>query len=169
MRLTLHTDYTLRVLMYLALKARTDQGATISEIASAYRISRGHLMKVVHELAQHGFIETTRGRGGGARLARRPDQISIGAVVRMAEKDFSVVACHEGPQHAFCAIEPACALKYGLHRAMDAFLLELDRMTLADAITAPTVAATLLQADNPHPQEALVPVAALRKRRVKRG
>ncbi|MFO1504212.1 MAG: Rrf2 family transcriptional regulator [Steroidobacteraceae bacterium] len=168
MRLTVHADYTLRVLMYLALKAQTGAGATISEIASAYGISRAHLMKIVNELATSGYVQTTRGRGGGARLAKRPAEISIGAVVRMAEKDFSVVSCHEVPQSTNCAIQPACGLKYGMRRAMDAFLMELDRMTLADAIIAPGVAATLLHIDSPEAQEVKVPVAALRRRRAAR-
>lgn len=168
MRLTVHADYTLRVLMYLALRARSGAGATIAEIASAYGISRAHLMKVVHELAQHGYVLTTRGRGGGARLARRPSEISIGAVVRMAEKDFSVVNCHERPQTSNCAIEPACALKYGMRRAMDAFLLELDRMTLADAIIAPNVAATLLHVDGQETRETGVPLSSIRRRRTAR-
>ncbi len=144
MHLTTYTDYTLRVMMYLALKHKDGSSATIDEIADAYGISRNHLMKIVHELAQHGFIETVRGRAGGARLARPPGQISIGALVRMAEKDFSAAACHDVKRHITCAILPACNLRNGLRRAMDAFLHELDRMTLAEAIVTPTLAASLL-------------------------
>lgn len=144
MRLTTYTDYTLRVLMYLALKHRGGELATIDEIAQAYDISRSHLTKIVHELGQHGFIETLRGRGGGMRLARPPAQISIGAVVRMAEEDFAVVACHDERTPHGCAVFPACRLKQRLARAVQAFLAELDGMTLDEAVGAPRQAAQLL-------------------------
>jgi Rrf2 family nitric oxide-sensitive transcriptional repressor len=144
MRLTLYTDYTLRVMMYLAVKHREGGSATIEEMARAYDISRSHLMKIVNELAQTGFIETTRGRAGGTRLARAPKEISIGELVRMAEKDFAVVACHDSSTPHNCVIFQACNLKRGLARAVDAFMMELDRMTLEDAIGAPTIAASLL-------------------------
>jgi Rrf2 family nitric oxide-sensitive transcriptional repressor len=144
MRLTLYTDYTLRVMIYLTLKHAEGRVATIEEMARAYGISRNHLMKIVHELSQHGFIETTRGRAGGARLARAPQRISVGEIVRMAEKDFAVVACHDSASEPQCAVLPACNLKRALRRAVDAFMRELDRLTLADAVSAPTVAASLL-------------------------
>ncbi len=149
MRLTMYTDYTLRVMMYLAVRYQDQGVATIEEMATAYDISRNHLMKIVNELSQTGFIETTRGRSGGARLARAPETISIGAVVRMAEKDFAVVACHDASTPHNCAIYQACNLKRGLARAMDAFMQELDKMTLQDAISAPTVAADLLGMERP--------------------
>lgn len=144
MRLTLYTDYTLRVLMYLAAKHRSGELATIDEIAQAYGISRSHLTKIVHELARQGFIETQRGRSGGMRLARPPEQISIGAVVRMAEEDFAVVACHDPKVPHGCAVFPACRLKVRLARAVEAFLAELDGMTLDEAVTTPRQAAVLL-------------------------
>lgn len=144
MRLTLYTDYTLRVMIYLALKYQGGEVATIDEIAQAYGISRNHLTKIVNELSQSGFIETTRGRAGGARLARAPNRISLGEVVRMAEKDFAVVQCHDPALEADCAVFQACNLKRGLRRAMEAFMLELDKMTFQDAVSAPTVAASLL-------------------------
>jgi Rrf2 family nitric oxide-sensitive transcriptional repressor len=149
MRLTMYTDYTLRVMMYLAVKHRQDGVATIDEMARSYDISRNHLTKIVNELAQTGFIETIRGRSGGARLARAPAEISIGAVVRMAEKDFAVVACHDTSTPHNCAIFQACNLKRGMARAVDAFMQELDKMTLEDAISAPTVAAGLLGIGQP--------------------
>lgn len=177
MRLTLYADYTLRVMMYLALKARAGGGATIQEMADAYRIPRNHLTKIVNELAHHHFIETTRGRAGGARLVRSPDEISIGAIVRMAEKDLAVVACNDAAGTS-CAIQPACALKARMRRAMDAFLRELDSMTLADAILSPADAAELLHlpplpagaaaaraVPGAAPMEAIVPASALRLRR----
>jgi len=151
MRLTTYTDYTLRVMMYLAVSHREGGWVTIDQMAQAYDISRNHLMKIVNELAQTGFIETSRGRAGGARLARAPGEISIGALVRMAEQDFAVVACHDTSVPHHCAIFQACNLKRALRRAMDAFLMELDRVTLADAIAAPTVAASLLGMAAPRP------------------
>ncbi len=147
MRLTVYTDYTLRVMIYLALRYRSGEVATIDEMAKAYGISRNHLMKIVNELSQSGFIETTRGRAGGARLARSPDRISLGEVVRMAEKDFAVVQCQDVAFEADCAVFQACNLKRGLRRAVDAFMQELDKMTFQDAVSAPSVAASLLGMD----------------------
>jgi Rrf2 family transcriptional regulator, nitric oxide-sensitive transcriptional repressor len=144
MRLTVYTDYTLRVMIYLTLKYKGGEVATIDDMAQAYGISRNHLMKIVNELGQNGFIETTRGRAGGARLARAPDRISLGEVVRMAEKDFAVVQCQDVAFEAGCAVFQACNLKRGLRRAVDAFMAELDKMTFQEAVSAPTVAASLL-------------------------
>lgn len=144
MRLTVYTDYTLRVMMYLAVRYREGGLATIDEIARAYDISRNHLTKIVNELGQTGFVMTVRGRSGGLRLAKDPTEISIGAIVRMAEKDFAIVACHDPETPAQCAIQPSCNLRRRLARAMDAFMAELDSMTLAESIAAPTVAASLL-------------------------
>ena len=142
MRLTVYTDYTLRVMMYLALKYPSGDVATIDEISQAYKISRNHLMKIIHELSQVGLIETTRGRAGGARLAREPKEISVGEIVRVAEKDFSVVRCHDKTVAHDCAIFPACDIKRRFYRAVEAFLQELDTMTLREAISAPAVAAS---------------------------
>jgi Rrf2 family transcriptional regulator, nitric oxide-sensitive transcriptional repressor len=144
MRLTVYTDYTLRVMIYLSLKYQGGEVATIDEMAQAYGISRSHLTKIVNELSQSGFIETLRGRAGGARLARAPGRISLGEVVRMAEKDFAVVQCQDMALEADCAVFRACNLKRGLRRAVDAFMQELDKMTFEDAVSAPAMAASLL-------------------------
>ncbi|MDP3761803.1 MAG: Rrf2 family transcriptional regulator [Ramlibacter sp.] len=137
MKLTLYTDYTLRVMIYLAL-IHDDQGAaTIEEIARAYDISRNHLMKIVHELSTHGFIVTQRGRSGGARLARQPSEITVGSIVRMAEKDFAVVSCHDLALDHGCAVFDVCNVRHGFERATAAFLAELDAMTLDQAIRRP--------------------------------
>ena len=117
--------------------------STIREIAYAYGISKAHLMKIVHELGQHGLVETTRGRSGGLRLARPPQRIRIGEVVRLAETDFALVECHEPGREFDCAISPACRLKRGFRRALDAFLRELDQLTLHDAVVAPRATAAL--------------------------
>lgn len=144
MRLTVYTDYTLRVMMYLAVSYPRGEVVTIVEIARAYGISRSHLMKIVNELSQNGFVDAVRGRSGGVRLARPPGDISVGALVRMAEKDFAAVPCHEEGTESHCAILPACNLKRAMRRAVDAFLQELDQTSLAETIAAPSVAATLL-------------------------
>jgi len=134
MRLTHYTDFSLRVLTYLGL--RPDRLVTINEIAGAYGISRNHLMKVVQHLGQIGVIETVRGRSGGIRLARSPDLIGIGDVVRRMEDDFQIVACF-GEGDGGCVIAPACRLAGVLDRALKAFLEVLDGYTLADLLTTP--------------------------------
>jgi Rrf2 family nitric oxide-sensitive transcriptional repressor len=144
MRLTVYTDYTLRVLMYLALRYPSGELATIEQIATAYGISRNHLTKIVHQMGLHGLIATVRGRAGGMRLARPPAEISVGEVVRLAEEDFNLVLCHAEGAESSCAVFPVCNLKRGLRRALDAFMRELDAMTLQDAVGAPDAAASLL-------------------------
>jgi Rrf2 family transcriptional regulator, nitric oxide-sensitive transcriptional repressor len=147
MRLTVYTDYTLRVLIYLTLKYKSGEKSTIPEMAEAYGISRNHLMKIVHELSLRGIIETSQGRSGGTWLARAPNTISVGEIVRFSEPDFAIVECHVKGQEANCVVWEACNLKRGFHRALDAFMQELDKMTMEDAVTRPSVAASLLQLD----------------------
>lgn len=129
MRLTTFSDYTLRVLMYLALEPT--RLATIPEIAAAYGISENHLMKVVHQLARSGVVESLRGKGGGIRLARPAEEIRIGAVVREAEGEAPIVECL-GAEESSCCIAPACQLSGILERAFDALYATLDEYTLAD-------------------------------------
>lgn len=130
MQLTRYSDYSFRVLIYLAL----DPGrlATIDEIASHYGISKAHLTKVVHELGLRGYVETVRGRGGGLRLARPAEAIGVGELVRDSEASLALVECFE-PRGA-CVIEPACGLRPVLQEALAAFLAVLDRYTLADLV-----------------------------------
>jgi Rrf2 family nitric oxide-sensitive transcriptional repressor len=133
MRLTSFTDYTLRVLIYLGAHQEEGRLATIGDIAVAYGISENHLMKVVHHLAQEGHVETVRGKGGGMRLARAPEKISIGEVVRGAEEDLALVECFQREGHP-CPIAPACTLSGLMERALAAFFEVLDGQTLADLI-----------------------------------
>lgn len=131
MRLTVYTDFSLRVLMYLAL--HRDRLPTIAEIAASYGISRNHLMKVVYELGLAGYIETVRGKNGGLRLAREPEAIILGEVVRRTEPDMALVPCFD-PANGACVITPACKLRRALHEARAAFLQVLDGYSLADLV-----------------------------------
>jgi Rrf2 family nitric oxide-sensitive transcriptional repressor len=131
MRLTVYTDYSLRLLMYVAVK---DDGlATISEVAKAYGISKNHLMKVAHQLGMAGYVETVRGRGGGLRLAKPPAAINLGEVVRYTEPDMALVPCLK-PVDAGCAIRRCCVLRRALERAGAAFAGVLAEYTLADLV-----------------------------------
>ena len=132
MRLTVYTDYALRVLMYVAV--RHEPLPTIGQIADAYQISRNHLMKVVYELGQAGYLETVRGKNGGLRLARRPEEIVLGRLVRETEPDMALVPCFD-PINAKCAITPACRLRGALAEARTAFLAVLDAYSLADLVS----------------------------------
>ncbi|WP_076759127.1 RrF2 family transcriptional regulator [Edaphobacillus lindanitolerans] len=130
MRLTMYTDYSLRVLMYLGAKAPAEL-STIQGISDAYGISKNHLMKVTHELGKMGYVETVRGRGGGVRLAVPPEEINIGAVVRQTEDDFNIVECFSSTANR-CVLSPICGLRGALNRALLAYLAVLDEYTLAD-------------------------------------
>jgi Rrf2 family nitric oxide-sensitive transcriptional repressor len=125
-RLTRYTDYALRVLMHLA--ARPDRLSSIAEIARSYGISQNHLMKVVHDLRKAGYVQAVRGRSGGIRLARPPEQINIGEVVRHTEDGFDLVDCGS------CVIAPACGLTGVLGQALTAFMRTLDAYSLGDIV-----------------------------------
>lgn len=141
MRLTVYTDYALRLLMFVAVK---DDGlATISEVAAAYDISKNHLMKVAHQLGVAGYVETVRGRGGGLRLAKPAATIRLGDIVRQTEQDMSLVPCFEA-DNAACAIQSCCGLRRALASASEAFFAELDRYTLADLVKPRSVLRNLL-------------------------
>jgi len=133
MKLSHHTDYALRLLIYLA--AHHDRFATIHQVAGAYGISSHHLAKIVQELSHHGWVRSTRGRGGGLRLACKAADVPLGAVVRAMESSLALVECMG--EASTCPIEPACGLKHVLIEARDAFLGVLDRYTLQDLVSDP--------------------------------
>lgn len=133
MQLTRFTDYSLRVLIYLG--THPDSLATVGAIAGEYDVSRHHLTRVVHQLGLRGYIETVRGKGGGFRLARTPERIRIGEVVRDMESGFELAECFR-PGEVTCRLMPGCALKPVLAEAGRAFLSTLDRYTLADLLPA---------------------------------
>lgn len=134
MRLTTFTDYSLRVLLYLA-KA-PDGRATIAEIAAAYGVSQHHLVKVVHFLGKQGLLANTRGRGGGLRLGREPAQINIAKVVRLAEGEDVPAECFDRPSNT-CPIAGGCGLEGMLGDAFQQFYASLERYTLADVQIRP--------------------------------
>lgn len=145
MRLTSFTDYGLRVLMLAG--ARRPERITVSEIAQCYGLSGHHLLKIVQALRRLGYLESSRGRGGGFRLALAPEQIRVGTVIRQMERDFALVDCMAEGRRQSCVIHPACRLQYGLHRALEAFLSVLDGYTLADLVRDSGQLTTLLLAD----------------------
>ncbi len=137
MRLTMMTDYAMRLLMYVA--QRPERLCTIAEVARAYDISEAHLMKVTHQLGLAGWIETVRGKGGGMRLAHRPEDINVGAVVRRMESDFQITECFGKSTH--CLLTGSCGLTGILNEALQAFLARLDAHTLADVLPPPVLGA----------------------------
>ena len=140
MRLTLNTDYSLRVLIHVGLCG--DKLTTIDDIAQAFGISKAHLMKVVNDLSQKGYLDTVRGRNGGIRLMREPRDINIGQVVRDTEDQLDVIGCLE--HRGYCPIERVCVLRGALRNATEAFLAVLDAHTLADLIKPQRVLSSLL-------------------------
>lgn len=131
MRLTLHSDLAFRTLIFLA--AAGAEGGSIPQITKTYRVSENHLRKVVSHLAQAGWVEATRGRGGGLRLRVAPADISIGAVMREMEADFALVECL-GAEPERCLITGCCGLQGIFGEALRAWFEVLDRYSLADAI-----------------------------------
>lgn len=142
MHLTAFTDYSLRVLIFLA--AEPDRRATIAEIACAFDIKENHLTKVVHALGQQGWVRTVRGKGGGLELALPADRIGLGQVVRASEGLDRPAECFDR-EHNRCRITRICKLKGVLHEAVQAFQAVLDRHTLADLVhNRPALAAMLI-------------------------
>ena len=144
MRLTDYTDYTLRVLMFCALHPQ--RSVTIAELADSHAVSKNHLMKIVNDLARQGLLQTTRGRGGGLRLLKPAEEIRIGDVVRQTETDFRLVECFD-KAHDTCTLTPNCQLKAVFGNALQSYLAELDKVTLADVTRARPDAASGVSVD----------------------
>lgn len=144
MRLTVQTDYALRMLMHLA--CHDDDLATIQEIAERYGISKNHLMKVAHSLGRTGHIETIRGRNGGLRLARPAKTILVGVVARQSEQGSALVECFPGGSGG-CLVSSCCKLKSVLAEAQEAFFRVLDRYTVDDLVKRNPVLIELLVGD----------------------
>lgn len=132
MQLTLYSDYSLRVLIYLA--RHRDGLITINEIAEFYQISKNHLVKVVHQLGKIGVIESVRGKNGGLRLALAPEKIYIGDLVQKTEPNFNLVECFNFASNR-CVITDACYLKNILDEGLRSMMKTLNQYTLADVIT----------------------------------
>lgn len=134
MRLTQFSDYALRLLIYTA--AHGDRLVTIEQAAGAYAISRAHLMKVANILTRNNFLRAVRGRSGGLTLARRPESIVLGDVLRVTEPDFAIVECFGDDS---CRITPSCRLRGVVAGALGAFMAEMDRHTLSDIVIDPAL------------------------------
>jgi Rrf2 family nitric oxide-sensitive transcriptional repressor len=132
MNLKKYTDYALRVLIFTGMK-HDGELASIKEISETFFISQNHLGKIVFELNKLGMVETVRGRNGGIRLAREPEEINVGEVVRIFEDDFNLLECfHKDTNH--CIISPACKLKHTLNEELQAFFQVLDQYTIKDLL-----------------------------------
>ena len=129
LQLTRYTDYGLRVLIYLALLPH-DRRASIDEVSDMYGLSRNNVNKLVHHLGKAGIIETVRGKNGGIRLSRKPDELNLGDLVKLLEKNLNIIDC----QSPACVILPACRLKGIFVQATEAFLNELSKFTLNDLL-----------------------------------
>jgi Rrf2 family transcriptional regulator, nitric oxide-sensitive transcriptional repressor len=160
MRLTDYTDYSLRVLLYLAV--RGEGLSTIQDISDSYGISKNHLMKVVQQLGELGWVETVRGRNGGLRLAAKSVALTVGEVVRATETDFALVGCmpNRDGENRSCVISPQCRLRSALALARDAFLAELDRYTIAEVAQPHAPLAELLGLSTVIPIRPVAPVEA---------
>ncbi len=142
MRLTLQTDYALRMLIYLAI--HDGRPCRVTDVATAYGISRNHLLKVALRLGRLGYLATARGRTGGIALARSPEDINLGEIVRHMEDDFAMVECMRR-DGGLCAISPACRLKGVVGKALEAFLAVFNGFTLADLVRNRSDLAELLE------------------------
>lgn len=139
MQLTRHTDFSLRVLIYLSLN-KTEELVTINEISDHFEILKNHLTKVVNHLAQKGYVETIRGKNGGLRLAKKPADIKLGDVVQSMEMNLDVVDCSK----PLCPLINNCKLKHILNEAKHSFLKTLNNYTVEDLNTEPEIIKSLL-------------------------
>ena len=142
MRMTFHSDLGFRTLIYLA--SATPDGATIPQIAEAYDVSENHLRKVALHLTKLGLVDSTRGKGGGLKLAKDPSKISIGWAMRRLEPDFAIAECMGAEPHR-CVITGNCGLQSIFKEALAGWFSVLDKYTLADAISGSRRLKRLLQ------------------------
>ena len=133
MQLTLFTDYSLRTLMYLA--TWPNKMSTVKEISEHYGISRNHLVKVVHRLAQLGYIETTKGKGGGIKITKDTEKLRLGDLIKHLEPNMNMVECFDGKTNT-CRITGSCQLKHYLFEATQNFINTMNKYTLADTVIA---------------------------------
>ncbi len=131
MQITRFTDYGLRTLMYVA--ARSENITSVKEIAEHYGISRNHLVKVVHRLSQLGYIETTKGKGGGLQIAQGTENLCLGDLIKQLEPNMNIVECFDAKTNT-CRITGSCQLKNYLFEATKNFIDTMNKYTLADAV-----------------------------------
>lgn len=131
MQITRFTDYALRTLMYVA--ARSENVASVKEIAEHYGISRNHLVKVVHKLSQLGYIETTKGKGGGIKIAKGTEKLRLGDLIKQLEPHMNIVECFDAKTNT-CRITGSCQLKHYLFEATQNFISTMNKYTLADTV-----------------------------------
>lgn len=146
MRMTLHTDYALRILMMLG--ASESRPVTVQQVADSYGLSRNHLLKVALNLRNMGLIAATRGRSGGIALTQPPENINIGAVVRATENDLAPVECMR--KGGTCLLSPSCRLKGVVREALEAYFAVFDKYSLADLIQNKDTLGVMLQIEPPH-------------------
>jgi len=142
MHISSHTDYSLRLLIYLAVCTEENRQGTVQDASARYHVSVNHLAKVAQTLVQLGYINSYRGRGGGISLAVPPEQIRLGKIVRETE-NLQLLECFGS--HPECPIEPDCRLKHIFSRAQRAFLAVLDEHVLSDLVSNKRVLMSLLQ------------------------
>ena len=131
MQLTIFTDYGLRALMFLA--AHREKMCNVREVSEHYGVSYNHMVKVVHRLVQLGYVESTKGKGGGIRLAKGAEKNRLGDLVRMLEPNMDIVECFNRDTNT-CRVTESCQLKHYLFAAKQAFLESLNRHTLGDVV-----------------------------------
>lgn len=131
MRMTSQTDYALRMLIFLAV--RNGRPCTVNDVATSYGLSRNHLLKVARRLSGLGLVDTVRGRTGGIRLARDPEDVNLGSLIRATEDDLALVECLKS-DGGECVIDPACSLRSVVREALGAYLAVFDKYVLADLV-----------------------------------
>ncbi|MGL4490833.1 MAG: RrF2 family transcriptional regulator [Rhizobiaceae bacterium] len=149
MRLNLFTEYAYRLLIQVAVSE--PELVTIANVAASYDISRNHLTKIANELVRGGFLEAVRGRHGGLRLAKKPEDINVGDVFRFCESNAPLVECFDRNSNT-CVITPSCSLKHMLREANNAFIAVLVKSTLADLIVYKSDLQRLLSTGNGAPR-----------------